>query len=104
MHHVLVRDVRIAEHDLADLALAHDLLELGLGDDRDPVGIARPRQLGRVHAAVDVRDLGRREAHHLVLVAAAVDEVEVVEVAPCGADDEHASWGHDLEPSPASGR
>jgi hypothetical protein len=103
VHHVLVGHVRVREDHLVDLALPHDSLQLGLGHDRDPVGVAVAGELGRVDAAVDVRNLGRREPHHLVLVAAAVDEVEVVEVAPCGADDEHASSGHDPEPSTPSG-
>ena len=67
MHHVLVRDVRVGEDDLVDLVLAHELLELGLGQDRDPVRIELPCELGGIDAPVDVRDLGRRERDDLVL-------------------------------------
>ena len=87
MHHVLVRHVRVREHDLVDRPLAHDLLELGLREDRDPVGIRVAGELAGVDAAVDVRDLGRREGDDLDVVAAAVDDVEVVEVAARGARD-----------------
>jgi hypothetical protein len=92
---VLVRHVRVGEDDLVDVVALDQLLELGLGTDRDAVGVELPGQLRRVDAALDVRDLRRGERDHLELVTAAVDEVEVVEVAPGGSRDEHASLGHE---------
>ena len=53
------------------------------------------RELGRIAAAVDVRDLRRRERDDLVLLTTAVDEVEVVEVAARGADDHEPSSIHE---------
>ena len=59
-----------------------------------PVGIEVAGQLGGIDAAVDVRDLRRRERDDLVLLAAAVDEVEVVEVAAGGARNQHSGPRH----------
>ena len=90
VHHVLVRDVRVGEDDLVDLVLADQVAELGLGPDRDPVRVEIAGEQGRVDAPVDVRDLRRREGNDLVLLAAPVDDVEVVEVAPGRACDQDA--------------
>jgi hypothetical protein len=94
VHDVLVRHVRVGEDDFVDSALAHERLELFLRTDRDPVGIEAAGELGRVHAAVDVRDLCRGERDDVVFVAVAVDDVEVVEVSSCGAGDEDARPSH----------
>ena len=69
--------------------LGDDLLELGLGPDRDADRIPVPGELVRIDAAVDVRDLGGREGDDLVLRGVAEEDVEVVEVAAGGADDHH---------------
>ena len=95
MHHVLVRDVRVREDDLVDALVADEPLELVLGDDRDPGGVAVARQLGRVDAAVDVRDLGGGERDDLDVLAAPVEEVEVVKIAPGGADDDDPCGIHE---------
>ena len=61
-----------------------------------PTGVSTlESQLRRVDAPLDVRDLRRREGDHLVLLAAPVDEVEVVEVAAGRARDEHPCPGHE---------
>ena len=90
VHHVLVRDVRVREHDLVRCVLGDDLLELGLGPDRDAHRIPVPGELVRVDAPLDVRDLGGREGDDLVLGGVAEEDVEVVEVAAGGADYHHA--------------
>jgi hypothetical protein len=95
VHHVLVGHVGVGEHDLVDVVLAHQLLELGLRVDGDPGGIEMSCELRRIAAAVDVRDLRRRERDDFVLLTAAVDEVEVVEVAARGADDHEPSSIHE---------
>ena len=51
VHHVLVRHVRVGEDDDVDLVLADELLERGLGQDRNAFRIQRPRQLGGVTCA-----------------------------------------------------
>ena len=81
VHDVLVRDVGVGEDDLVHVLAAHQVGQLLLGEDRDPVRVARARQRSRVDAAFDVRDLRRREGDHLHVVASPVDDVEVVEVA-----------------------
>ena len=60
-----------------------------------PVGIEVSGQLRRVLPPVDVRDLRRREGDDLVLLAAAVDEIEIVEVAARRSDDQHSGTGHE---------
>jgi hypothetical protein len=95
VHHVLVGHVRVREDDLVDIVLADELLELGLRVDRDPGGVEVAGELLRVAPPVDVRDLGRGERDDLVGLAAAIDEVEVVEIASGGSGDEHASSIHE---------
>ena len=94
VHHVLVRHIRVGEDDVLDLVALDQLLELALRRDRNPFGIEVARELARVDAPVDVGDLRRREGDHLVLLAASVDEVEVVEVAAGRARDEYPCPGH----------
>ena len=94
VHHVLVRHVRVREDDVVDLMLPHELLERGLGQDRNPVRIQRTGELGRILAPVDVRDLRRGEGDHLALGPVPVDEVEVVEVASGSAGDQYPCPGH----------
>ena len=59
-----------------------------------PVGVERARQLRRVAAAVDVRDLGRGEGHDPARGVLAEDGVEVVEVAAGGSHDDDPG-GHE---------
>ena len=70
-------------------------LEVGLGPDRDPFRIQLAGELGRVDAPVDVGNLCRGEADDVERFSAAVDEVEVVEVAAGGARDEHSRPVHE---------
>jgi hypothetical protein len=94
VHHVLVGDVRVREDDLVDPVVAHELHEPALRQDRDPVGVLVARELARVDAALDVRDLRRREGDDLDVVAAAVDDVEVVEVPARSPGDHHPGSIH----------
>ena len=89
---MLVGDVRVREHDFVGRVLRDHRLELVLGDDRDPVRIELAGERRRIDPPVDVRNLRRSEGDHLVFVAAAVDEVEVVEVATrCACDHDPSS-------------
>ena len=65
VHHALVRDVAVGEDDLVRRQLADQARQLRLGMDRDALRVARPRQLGRIAAAIDVGDLRGGEGHHL---------------------------------------
>ena len=91
VHHVLVGHVRVREDDLVHLVLADQVLELGLGADRDAVGVELAGEECRVDASRDVGDLRRSEGDDVVLVTAAVDDVEVVEVAAGRARDQNPS-------------
>ena len=94
VHDVFVRDVGVGEDDLVDVVQADKVLQLVLGADRNSLGVERARELGRIHAALDVRDLRRCEADDLVLLAPAVHDVEVVEVPPGRAGNQHSRPRH----------
>jgi hypothetical protein len=104
VHHVLVGDVRVGEDGLVDLALTDDVRELGLRPDRNPLRIELSRERGGVDAALDVGDLRGREGDDVELGPATVDEVEVMEVPPGGAQDDDASSVHARAPKPPAGR
>ena len=90
MHHVLVRHVGVGEDHFVYVLLPDDLLELVLWTDRNPVWVTRPGQLGRIHAALDIRDLRGREGDDRVLGPSAKEDVEVVKVAAGCPDDDDA--------------
>ena len=94
-HHVLVVDVGVGEDDLIHLEVSDQVREIAFGIDRDSFRIELPRQFGGIAAAVDVRDLRGGERDDLVAGVAPEEGVEVVEIAPCGAHDQHACLGHD---------
>ena len=97
MHHVLVGHVRVGEHNLLDVVLADEIFELGLRANRNAVRIELTGQQRGVDAPCDVRDLRRREGEHVVLLAAAVDDVEIVEVPPGRTRDDNSSSRHVYE-------
>src|SRR5438552_9712526 len=53
-----------------------------------------PRQLRRVAPALDVRDLGRRERDDAAVRIVPIGHVEVVEIAPGGAEDDRVPGWH----------
>ena len=91
VHHGVMAHVRIAEHDVIDLKIADQRDELGLVVDLDPVRVPLAGQRRRIPAVVDERDLGRRERDDLRVGIVAIDDVEVVEVPPCGSHDQDAT-------------
>lgn len=95
MHHRLVREVAVGEHDLTHGLAAHQVTQMRLLDDRDAVGVGRPGQLGRIPAAGDLRDLRRGEGYDLVLGPRPEVGVERVEVPAARAQDDHACAIHD---------
>src|SRR3989304_4760643 len=90
VHDVEVGDVAVGEDDLVDAARPDQVLPALLREDGDAGGVERPGELRRVGAAGDVGDLRRREADDLVGGRVAEDDVEVVEIAAGGAQDEDA--------------
>ena len=91
VHHLVMAHVRVAEHDVIDPQLADQPDELGLVVDLDPVRVPLACQRRRISAVVDERDLGRRERDHFRVGIIAIDDVEVVEVPPCGSHDQDAT-------------
>jgi len=88
--HGLVRDIAVGENDEVDVLVAAEPLEITFGDDRDRIVVQRARGLGGIEAIGDARDLCGREGHDLHVRIVSVDDVEVMEVAPCGAHDDHS--------------
>jgi hypothetical protein len=101
VHHVLVAHVAVREDDPVDAPLPDDPLELVLGQDGDAIGIAWPGQRRRIVSAADPRDLGGGEGHHLGVGRIAVHGIEVVKIAPGGAQD-HDPSRHEVPPGPSA--
>ena len=89
VHDVLVGDVAVGEVDLGDAVLPDQGVELLFGVDGDAVGVELAGQDGRVLPAVDVGDLGRGEGDDLEVRVVPEIGVEIVEIAPRGAHDDH---------------
>ena len=91
MHDLRVRYVAVGEDHCVNAVLVAEKVEIRFVADGDALGVARPGQFRRIAAVGDAGDLRRGEGHHLDGGIVAVDQVEVVEVAPCRAEDEDAS-------------
>ena len=91
VHDLGVRHVAVGEHHLVDAPFAAERLQLGFIENGNALGVARSGQLRRVAAPGDAGDLRCGEGHHLERRIVAVDEVEVVEIAPGGAEDQDAA-------------
>ena len=91
MHHVIVRNVAIGEHHLVDGVAAAQRLKLGFIYDVDAVGIVRSGQHGRIAAAGNAGNLRRSECHHLGRRLVPIHDVEIMEIAAGGADNDDAS-------------
>ena len=90
MHHVLVRDIAVGEDDFVDEPIATQGIEVALVEDRDALGIERAGELWRIPAADDAGNLSGGERKHGRVGIVAVGDIEVVKVAPGGAEDHHA--------------
>ena len=88
MHDPAVRDVGVGEDRQVDSFALDELDDVGLGNDRDPVGIERAGQLRGITPVVDVRDLGGGEGDYAIRRIVAKHDVDVVEVTTrCAEDD-----------------
>ena len=81
VHHRLVGDVRVGEHDLVDPELPDQRRQLLLRIDRDPCRVELARQRPGIPPLVDAGDLGGREGNDVDVRVVPVHDVEVVEVA-----------------------
>lgn len=84
VHDRLVVQVAVRQDATVGVELPDLVLELGLGPDRQALRVQWARQLRRVKAALDLRDLRRSEPEDLVLGVLPEENVEVVEVTPSG--------------------
>ena len=98
MHHGLVWHIAIAEDDKIHVMVVDHGLKLRLGHDGDALGVLLSGQFRRVAPPVDAGDLGGREGHHLRTRIVAIDDVEVMEIASCGAHDHDLRAVHDRLP------
>jgi len=74
--------------------LADDVLEIRFGQNRDALRIQRAGQRRGVLPVVDVRNLRGGEGDDVVAGIAAIDDVEIVEIAPGGAHDDGTDGFH----------
>ncbi len=88
VHHVFMRHIAVGKHNLLHIVLLDQFDKLLLGADGDATGVQLPGQLSRIKPSLDVGDLGRGERHDLIVLVAAKERVEVVEVTSCRAHDE----------------
>ncbi len=94
-HHVVVGNVGVAEPHLIDVVLLDHIFEIRLRKDRNTAGIERPGELRGIRPALDVRDLGGSEGHHLVVLVVAIQTVEVMKIAPSRTHDDDLGPCHD---------
>src|SRR5664280_1229093 len=95
VHHVLVRNVTIGEHNEVNPLSREQTLQVRLGHDLNAVRIERAGQLPGVTSSGDAGDLScGGEGHHLDARVIAVDDVEVMKVAPSGPHDDNTSTIH----------
>ena len=92
VHHVLVRHIAVGKDHLLHAVLLDQVDKLLLGPDGDPAGVQVTGQLRRIKAPFDVRDLGGSEGHDLVVLVAAEERVEVMEITSGRAHDESFDW------------
>ena len=90
MHHFGMGEVAVGEYDLFEFLLADQGFEFGLGQDRNAPGIKRTCQRGRIAPSGDAGNLRRGEGHDLERRIVAVDDIEIVEIAPGRAHDRDA--------------
>jgi len=83
-----IRDVVFVHH-------ARSQAEVIFGEDRDALRVELAGQRRRIQSIVDVRNLVGGERDDVVPGIGAIDDVEVVEVAPGGAHDDRADAFHD---------
>ena len=88
MHDVFVRDVAVGEDHLVGAKPADERSEFLFRVDRNAFGIQRTRQEGRVHPSLQVGNLGGGECHYLILWTFPEINVEVMEVAAAGTEDD----------------
>lgn len=93
-HDVLEGDVGVGKPGFFDPFRSNEILEFLFREDRDPFGVVGPRKLRRVGTSRNRRDLGGREGHDLNTRIVPEEDVEVVEVATGGSQDDDASARH----------
>ena len=62
MHHMLMGDVAVSEHDFIDGMSAAQSLELRLFEDRDAARVKPPGKGRRIAATIDIGNLSCRES------------------------------------------
>ena len=95
MHHLFVRHIAIGEDHLIDRLGAADVLERAFILDGDAIGIEFAGQRRRITPPGDAGDLRGGEGDHPHRGIIAIDHIEIVEIAPGGAEDQDAARPRD---------
>ena len=102
MHQVLMRNIAVGKHHNIDGVLVDQVFQLRLLDNGNAIRVKRPGQWGRVAPVGDIGDLGGGKGHHAELGTVAKQHVEVVEIAPGGAQDQNPLHAASRPPRPFS--
>jgi hypothetical protein len=94
VHDCGVRHVTVCENALVRVQFLNQLLQVLLRVNGNAVRVEASRERGRVLAAGYVGDLRRGERHDVIRGIVSVKSIEVVEVAPGGADDNYSALLH----------
>ena len=90
MHDLGMGKVAVGEHHQLDLVRADQRLELGFRRDGDAFRILRAGERGGIAAPGDAGNLRRGKGHDFERRIVAIDDIEVVEIAPGRAHDHDA--------------
>jgi hypothetical protein len=89
-----VVQIAVAQDHLIDLVLGDEVGHVVFLEDRQAVGIMGPGQFSRVAPPVDLGDLRGGEADDFVVLIVLEEQIEIVEVAPGSAEDQHPFASH----------
>ncbi|VTR70718.1 hypothetical protein DESC_830035 [Desulfosarcina cetonica] len=89
VHDLHVGHVTVGKGHQIDLFSPDQFHQLIVGNNRDALGIAAARQLGRIDPAVDIGNLGGGETDHFVAWVVAEVDIEIVKIPARGPHDDH---------------
>ncbi len=94
VHHHFMRLIAVSEHNLFNVVLADQVKQFAFIVDRNAFRVQVARQYSRIQTTFNIGYLGGSEGNHLVVLIAAKEDIEIMEISSCGAHDEGTNWGH----------
>jgi len=93
-HHILVGHITVRKNTNIDPQGFDQLLQLTLMINGYAFRIKGPRQISRIHAPVNVGNLGRRKGNHLKIWIIPEIGVEIMKIPSGSADDNYIFTSH----------